>query len=123
MPSADGTRRKWLAFFVCACAWGLACLWAALRGWSMFTAITVIAIAGVLPVLFWLDDSLHHRSGATVGAYANLVLCFVNGTVAVLSWEGRKWLGGVAFTVLSIVFTIWWFQSKRQDATDGRDLS
>jgi hypothetical protein len=68
---------KWLIFLLWGCAWGVACRWAALKGWStalrcralwtalsMSTAIPVIAIAGALPTLFWLEDGVRRRHDA-----------------------------------------------------------
>ncbi len=113
MPRADSNRRKWVVFLLCGCVWGVACLWAVLRGWSISTAITVMVISGVLPTVFWLEDSLRRRSGTSAGAYANLTLCSINGTIAVEGWNSRRWLWGVAFTVLSIAFALWWFENSK----------
>ena len=112
MPGATGTRRKQLVLAACGSVWGTACLWSTLRGWSMSTEIAVTVVSVVLPLSFWLVDRLDRRNGASIGAYANLMLCFINGTVAVQSWHTRRWLGGVAFSALSIVFAIWWFQTE-----------
>jgi hypothetical protein len=79
----------------------------------MYTENTVIVISGVLPMLFWLEDSLRRRSGTSAGVYADLVLCFINCTIAVICWNSRRWLGGAAFTLFSVAFAVWWFQNSR----------
>lgn len=115
MFRADSNRRKWLVLLLCGCVWGIACFWAALRGWSMSTAVRVLVISGALPTLFWVEDSLRHRRGTPARAYADLVLFSINGTIAVASWSARRWPGAVGFTLLSIVFVVWWFQDSSGD--------
>jgi branched-subunit amino acid permease len=111
----NSLRRASFAFVFCCCVWLLVCAWAVLthHGSFFLPAIMPAIVAVTSAALFWLEDSLRRRSGTPAGAYADLILCFINGTIAVQGWNSGKWLMGVSFTVLSVVFAFWWFQKCR----------